>query len=119
MVRELDSHRMPKPGNVMELSFSIAEVWDIRARAQKLNQLLRWKEQGAVVERWVENCAMCREPSRQALGRHLKEMWHAELERQNAITQSKPHFSNKWQPPVGPNTHRFHCDDGPIGFALV
>jgi hypothetical protein len=37
--------------NVMELSFSIAEVWDIRARAQKLNQLLRWKEEGAVVER--------------------------------------------------------------------
>ncbi len=27
--------------NVMELSFSIAEVWDIRARAQKLQQLLR------------------------------------------------------------------------------
>jgi hypothetical protein len=88
-------------GNVMELSFSIAEVWDIRARAQKLNQLLKWKEEGAVVERWAENCAMCKEPSRQALGRHLiKEMWHAELERQNAITQSKPHLSNKWQPPV-------------------
>jgi hypothetical protein len=46
---------------------------------------------------------MCREPSRQALGRHLKEMWHAELERQNAIAQSKPHFSNKWQPPVWPD----------------
>ncbi len=45
-------------------------------------------------------------------------MWHAELERQNAITQSKPHLSNKWQPLVGPDTHRFHCDDGPIGFAL-
>jgi hypothetical protein len=56
-------------GNVMELSFSIAEVWNIRARAQKLNQLLKWKEEGAVVERWAENCAMCREPSRQALGR--------------------------------------------------
>ncbi len=28
-------------GNVMKLSFSIAEVWDIRARAQKLNQLLK------------------------------------------------------------------------------
>ncbi len=60
--------------NVMELFFSIAEVWDIRARAQKLNQLFRWKEEDAVVERWTENCAMCREPSRQALGRHLKEM---------------------------------------------
>jgi hypothetical protein len=71
-----------------------------------------------VVERWTENCAMCGEPSRQALGRHLKEMWHAELERQNAIAQSKPHLSNKWKPPVWPDAHRFHCDDGPIGFAL-
>ncbi len=78
--------------NVMELSFSIAEVWDIRARAQKLQQLLKWQEEGAVVERWTENSALCREPSRT---RHLREMWHAELERQNVIRQRKPDLSNK------------------------
>jgi hypothetical protein len=100
-------------GDVMELAFSIAEVWDIRARAQKLNQLLKWKEEGAVVERWVENCAARKEPSRQALGIHIKEMWHAELERQNSITLNKPHLSNRWQPPLKPDTSRFHCDDGP------
>jgi hypothetical protein len=36
--------------------FFHAEVWDIRDRAQKLQQLLKWEEEGAVVERWTENC---------------------------------------------------------------
>jgi hypothetical protein len=86
------------PENVMEMSFSITEVCDIRARANKLQQLLRWQEEGAVVERWTENCAMCREPSRLALERYIREMWHTELERQNAIRQIKPDLSSKWQP---------------------
>ncbi len=104
--------------NVVEISFSIAEVWDIQARAQKLQQLLKWQEEGAVVERWIENCPRCREPSRLALGRHLREMWHTELERQNTIRQRKPDLSNKWQPPELLEDSRFHCNDGPIGFAL-
>jgi hypothetical protein len=87
-------------GSVMEMSFSIAEVWDIRARAHKLQQLLKWQEEGAVVERWTENCTLCREPSRLALGRYIKEMWHNELERQNGIRQRKPDLANRWQPPA-------------------
>ncbi len=71
-----------------------------------------------MVERWTESCAMCREPSRLALGRYIREMWHTELERQNAIRQRKPDLSNKWQPPDLLEDSRFHCNDGPIGFAL-
>ncbi len=41
------------PKSVMEMSFSIAEVWDIRARAHKLQQLFKWQEESAVVERWT------------------------------------------------------------------
>ncbi len=70
------------PERLLEMTFSIAEVWGIRARAQKLQQLLRWKEEGAVVERWAENCTLCREPSQLSLGRYIiKEMWYNELER--------------------------------------
>ena len=57
----------------LELTFYHAECWDIRARARELQQFRRWQEEGAVVERWVENCASAREPSRQALGLYLKE----------------------------------------------
>ncbi len=55
---------------------------------------------------------------RTQLERHLREMWHAELERQNAIRQRKPDLSNKWQPPELLEVSRFHCNDRPIGFAL-
>jgi hypothetical protein len=47
-------------------------------------------------------------------------MWHKELERQNAIKQSKSDFANRWQPPGTDllEDSRFHCNDGPIDFAL-
>jgi hypothetical protein len=108
------------PERVLEMTFSIAEVWDIRARAQKLQQFLKWQEEGAIVERWTENCLLYREPSRLALGRYIKEIWHTELERQNGIRQTKPNLANKWQPPSADllEDNRFHCNDGPIGFAL-
>jgi hypothetical protein len=63
---------------------------------------------------------MVREPSRQALGRYIREHWLRELERQNAIKQSKPNTAGQWQPP-GPELleeSRFRCYEGPIGFAL-
>jgi hypothetical protein len=41
----------------MEMTFYHAECWDIRARARELQQFRRWQEEGAVIERWVENCA--------------------------------------------------------------
>ncbi len=34
----------------LDMTFFHAEVWDIRARARKLQQLLKWEEEGAVVE---------------------------------------------------------------------
>jgi hypothetical protein len=64
------------------MTFFHAECWDIRARARKLQQLFEWEEEeGAVVKRWVENCAMVREPSWQALGRYIREHWLRKLER--------------------------------------
>ncbi len=85
------------------MSFDHAEVLDNRARAQQLSHLIKWEDEGAVVERWVENCLNAkdgREPSRLALGRYLKERWFRELERQNGFKQSQPSFTAfKWQPP--------------------
>jgi hypothetical protein len=56
----------------LDMTFFHAKVWDIRARAHKLQQLLKWEEEGAVVERWTENCALFREPTRLALGRYTR-----------------------------------------------
>ncbi len=88
-----------------------------------MQHLLRWEDEGAVVERWIKNCLGSkngREPSRLALGRYLKERWSRELERRNALKQSKPAFVSKWKPP-GPgllDENKFRCSEGPIGFAL-
>ncbi len=73
-----------------------------------------------MVERWTENCTLFREPSRLALGSYIREHWIRELERQNAIKQSKPDIAGKRQPP-GPELleeSRFRCYEGPIGFGL-
>ncbi len=102
------------------MTFLHSEVLDIRARARQLNKLLNWEEEGTVVDHWIENCSMQKEPSRLALGRYLKRIWKRELERQKAIKQSKPAFAYKRQPP-GPELHegnRVRCNEGPIGFAL-
>jgi hypothetical protein len=72
------------------MTVSMGEVWDIRACAQKLQQLLKWQEEGAVVEHWTENFTLCRDLSRLALGIYIKEMWHNELERQIAFRQVTP-----------------------------
>jgi hypothetical protein len=42
------------------MTFLHAEVLDIRARARarQLSKLLNWEEEGAVVDRWIENCSM-------------------------------------------------------------
>ncbi len=70
------------PDKRLGMTFYYAECWDIRARARKLQQLYKWQEEGAVVERWAETCASAREPSsRQALGRYIKEFWIRGLER--------------------------------------
>ncbi len=102
------------------MTFLHAEVLDIRARAQQLGKLLSWEEEGAVVERWVENCSMLKEPSRLALGRYIKQIWQRELERQRALKQSKPAFVYKWQPPGSDllDQNKVRCNEGPIGFAL-
>jgi hypothetical protein len=54
------------------LTFLHSEILDIRARARQLSKLLNWEEEGAVVDHWIENCSMQKEPSRLALGRYLK-----------------------------------------------
>ncbi len=77
-----------KPDDRLRMTFLHAEVLDIRARAQQLGKLLSLEEEGAVVEHWIENCSMQKEPSRLALGRYLKQLWQRELERQKAIKQS-------------------------------
>ncbi len=51
-----------------------------------------------LVERWIEKCAMCKEPSRLALGRYLERHWLRKLERQKALKQSKPAFAGRWKP---------------------
>jgi hypothetical protein len=102
------------------MTFLHAEVLDIRTRARQLGKLLSWEEEGAVVERWVENCSMLKESSRLALGRYIKRFWQREHERQRAIKQSKPTFAYKWQPP-GPKlleVNRVRCNEGTICFAL-
>jgi hypothetical protein len=78
------------PERRLDMTFYHAECWDIRARARKLQQLYRWQEEGAVVERWTENCETSKRPSRHALGRYIKEYWIRELERQNAIKPNQP-----------------------------
>ncbi len=87
------------PENRLKMTFLYAEVLDIRARACQLQKLLNWEDEGAVVDHWIENCSMLKEPSRLVLGRYLKRYWHRELKRQRALRQSKPAFANKWQPP--------------------
>jgi hypothetical protein len=77
------------------MTFDHAEVLDIHARARTLQQLIRWEDEGAVVERWIENSLSAkdgREPSRLALGRYLKGRWSRELERQDGLRHSKPFF---------------------------
>ncbi len=88
------------PDRRLDMTFYHAEYWDFRARSRKLQQLYKWQEKGAVVERWVANCASSREPSRQALGRYIEEYWLRELKSQNAIMQSKPGIADQWQPPA-------------------
>ncbi len=59
----------------VEMTFDHAEVLDIRARARTLQHLIRWEDEGAVVERWIENSLSAKngkKPSRLALGRYLK-----------------------------------------------
>jgi hypothetical protein len=110
----------------VEISFDHAEVvLDNRARAQQLSQLIKWEDEGAIVERWIENCLKARdgsEPSRRALGKFLKESWSEELKRQNGVKQNMAQFTaSKWQPPgsgVLPENISL-CSCGPIGFALV
>ncbi len=78
------------------MTFAHAKVLDIRARAHTLQHLLRWEEEGAVVERWVENCLNTKggkDLSLLAVGRYLKRHWSQELERQEALKPSKPSFS--------------------------
>jgi hypothetical protein len=98
---------------------------DNRARAQQLSQLVKWEDEGAIVERWIENCLNTRdgsEPSRRALGNFLKESWSEELKRQNgAKPNMAPFTASKWQPPepdVLPENISL-CSCGPIGFALI
>ncbi len=55
----------------LQMTFLHAEVLDIRARARQLQKLLNWEDEGAVVDRWVETCAMFKAPSRLALSRYL------------------------------------------------
>ena len=108
------------PESRMEMAFTHAEVWDIRARARKLQQLLKWQEEGAVVERWIENCSQSSMLSRLSLGRHLGLMWQRELGRRSNLSEVRPEFASEWQPPGADllEENRFHCNDGPIGFAL-
>ncbi len=56
------------PQDRMRMTFLHSEVLDIRARARQLNKLLNWEEEGTVVDHWIENCLMQKEPSRLALG---------------------------------------------------
>jgi hypothetical protein len=54
----------------VEMTFDHAEVLDIRARARTLQRLIRWEDEGAVVERWIEKSLSAkdgRKPSRLAL----------------------------------------------------
>jgi hypothetical protein len=113
-------HAHIKPDDRLRMTFLHAEVLDIRARAQQLDKLLSMEEEGAVVEQWVENCSMQKEPSRLALGRYLKQLWQREHERQRALKQTKPAFVYKWQPPGSGllDHNRVRCNEGPIGFAL-
>jgi hypothetical protein len=39
----------------LQMTFLHAEVLDIRARARQLQKLLNWEDEGALVDRWVEN----------------------------------------------------------------
>ncbi len=108
------------PENRLEMTFLHTEVLDIRVRARTLQQLLNWEDEGAVVERWIENYSMFKEHSQLALGRYLKRIWHRELEWQRALKQSNSAFANKWQPP-GPELieeSRVRCNERPFGFAL-
>ncbi len=112
-------------GSVVSVSttFAHAEVLDIRARARTLTHLQKWKDEGAVVERWVENCLANRDgrnSSLLAVGRYLKRHWSEELERQEALKKTKPSFFYSRQLP-GPELRsecRIQCNEGPIGFAL-
>ncbi len=56
------------PQDRLRMTFLHSEVLDIRARARQLSKLLNWEEKGAVVDHWIENCSMHKEPSRLALG---------------------------------------------------
>jgi hypothetical protein len=110
----------------VDMTFAHAEVLDIRPRARTLQHLLRWEDEDAVVERWIENCLSTkakdvREPSRLVMGDYLKGHWSRELERQEALKASKPPaISNRWQPPGSGllEENKFRCNKGPIGFAL-
>ncbi len=112
-------HAHLHPQDRLRMTFLHSEVLDIRARARQLNELLTWEEEGKVVDHWIENCSMHKEPSRLALGRYLKRIWQREFERQRALKQSRPTVVYRWQPP-GPELHevnRVRCNEGPICFA--
>ncbi len=63
-------HARIHPDDRLRMTFLHAEVLDIRA-AQQLDKLLSLEEEGAVVEHWIENCSMLKEPSRLALGQYI------------------------------------------------
>jgi hypothetical protein len=113
-------HAHIHPDDGLRMTFLHAEVLDIRARAQQLGKLLSWEEESAVVERWIENCSMLKDPSRLALGRYIKTIRQRELERQRALKHSKPTLVYKWQSPGSDllDHNRVRCNEGPIGFAL-
>jgi hypothetical protein len=113
-------HAHIKPDDRLRMTFLHAEVLDIRARAQQLGKLLSMDKEGAVVDHWIENCSLQKDPSRLALGRYLKQLWQRELERQKALRQSKPAFVYKLQPPGSDllDLNRVRCNEGPMGFAL-
>jgi hypothetical protein len=55
-----------------------------------------------------------------SLGRHLGIMWQRELKRRTHLSEVRPEFASEWQLPGADllEENRFHCNDGPIGFAL-
>ncbi len=47
-------------------------------------------------------------------------MWQRELGHRSNLSEVRPEFASEWQPPDADmqEENRFHCNDGPIGFAL-
>ncbi len=47
-------------------------------------------------------------------------MWQRELGRRTNLSEIRPEFVSEWKPPGADllEENRFHCNDGPISFAL-